>query len=201
VLAELDSKGERIDQVRDRLLQRESRRLQRTTLASIIVGAGTAVGAGALSLAGHANAGNVLAIGGGLLEAGLGLSAIERTDTATLHHPRNLLAEVTNRPRQESAIPPIIWRYLDTPSRADPARTNRQVLLDDWRDDPTAGEPGSTLRARREHLLLGEGGAYTTDDLKAREAMLDQFESRVALFNRELAQLLREFLLLGQTTD
>jgi hypothetical protein len=60
------------------------------------------------------------------------------------------------------------------------------------RADERLGEPGSSAEAERVALILGTGGRYTIDDLRARDAMLDLLEARVALLNQDLQSLLRE---------
>lgn len=194
VLAEIGCEGERTDQVRDQLQTMENRRLQQFTIASIFVGAGTVVGSGALALAGNSTAGNVVSVVGGLTETGLAWSTLESNQSGTLSHQRNLLAEVWYGPGETSPLPPIIWRFLHAPSRTDPGRTNREVLLDEWRNSIQADQSDAPIKNQRHGLLFSPGGRYSLAELKMRESMLDLLEARIALFNRELVQLLREIL-------
>jgi hypothetical protein len=122
------------------------------------------------------------------------LSALEDRGAGTLSHGRNLLAEVWNPSNTSTAFPPSIWRYLNAVSGT--GGSHRDALREQWRVPERLGAPGSPAEERRTRLFFGDGGVYTIDDLRARDAMLDLLEARVALFNKDIAALLRELVVI-----
>lgn len=193
-LAYIDCEGEHTDQLRDRLQRHETKRIEQLTLASIIVGAGTVVTAGALALGGAATAGNIVAISGGSAEAGLSVYAFRNRDIGENPQQNNILKEVWRGPGGQSYFPPVIWRYLNSPIAQGEPTTIREALKTEWRSDELLGKPGSDVEQHRTALFFGSGGEYSLDDLRAKEGMQDLLEARVAMFNQRLAKLLREFL-------
>lgn len=194
VLAEIDCEDERNDQLRDRLQGRENRRLRQLTVAGIVVGASTAIGSAALGLAGEAHASNVVGLVGGVAEVGIGLAGLDEGEAAVLMHPRNVLRDVWQGTDAQQNFPPAVWRYLQ--SRPDPAqpRTLREQLIAQWQQEDWLGAPGSALQAHRTELFFGPGGRYTIADLLAREALLDTLQARIAIFNQDIAALLRDLI-------
>lgn len=193
-LAYIDCEGERTDQLRDRLQRHETRRIEQLTLASIIVGAGTVVTAGALAVGGAATAGNIVSIVGGTSEAGLSVFAFRNREIGEINHQNNMLKEVWDGPDEQSYFPQVIWRYLNSPIDANQKITVRESLKDEWRSSELLGKPDSETRERRQAKMFSDGGEYTLDDLRAREGMEDLLQARVSMFNQRLARLLREFL-------
>lgn len=196
-LAYIDCEGERTDHLRDRLQRHETKRIENLTLASIIIGAGTVVTAGALALGGAANAGNIAAIVGGTTEGGLSIYAVQDREIVDAQPQRNMLAEIWNGPSKTSAFPPVIWRYLNSPMSSGDSLSIRDTLKKEWGTEEQLGKPGGETEKRRMAQILGEEGTYNLDDLRAREGMEDLVEARISMFNQNLAKLLREFLLLS----
>lgn len=193
-LAYIDCEGERTDQLRDRLQRHETKRIEQLTLASIIVGAGTVVTAGALAVGGAATAGNIVAIVGGSSEAGLSVYAFRNREIGEINHQNNMLKEIWDGPGEKSYFPPVVWRYLNSPISADNSITVRESLKDEWLSDELLGKPESETQQRRMERMFSNGGEYTLDDLRAREGMQDLLEARLSMFHQKLAKLLREFL-------
>jgi hypothetical protein len=195
VLAELDCEGERNDQLRDRLQRVQDNRLRRLTLSGLVVGAATAISGGVLAMTSSGNAANVAAILGGTAETGIGLSALGDTQVARLDHPRNLLGEIWDGETRASGLfPASVWMYLNAPSSRAGNVTNRELLLEQWRSPERLGPPQAPETEARVALLFGAGGVYSLGDLQVRDAMLDMLEARVALFNQNIADLLREVI-------
>lgn len=197
-LAYIDCEGERTDHLRDRLQRHETKRIENLTLASIIVGAGTVVTAGALALGGATNAGNIAAIVGGTTEGGLSVYAVQDREIVDAQPQRNMLAEIWNGPSNTSAFPPVVWRYLNSPMNSADPLTIRETLKKEWGTEEQLGKPGGETETRRMAQIMGEDGVYNLDDLRARESMEDLVEARISMFNQNLAKLLREFLLLSE---
>lgn len=193
-LAYIDCEGERTDQLRDRLQRHETKRIERLTLASIIVGAGTVVSAGVLALTGAATAGNIVSIAGGSSEAGLSVYAFRNREIGEINHQNNMLQEVWDGPGEQSYFPPVVWRYLNSPAETNSPLTVRDALKAEWQTDELIGKPDSEVAQRRMAQLFSTGGEYSLDDLRAREGMQDLLEARISMFNQRLARLLREFL-------
>lgn len=193
-LAYIDCEGERTDQLRDRLQRHETKRIEQLTLASIIVGAGTVVTAGALAVGGAATAGNIVSIVGGTSEAGLSVYAFRNREIGEINHQTNMLKEVWDGPGDQSHFPQVVWRYLNSPTNTDSKTTVRESLKDEWRSHELLGKPDSEIQQRRMVQMFSDGSEYTLDDLRAREGMQDLLEARISMFNQRLARLLREFL-------
>jgi len=196
-LAYIDCEGERTDHLRDRLQRHETKRLENLTLASIIVGAGTVVAAGALALGGATNAGNIASIVGGTTEGGLGIYAAQSREIVDSEPQRNMLYEIWNGPSNSSVFPQVVWRYLNSPMTPGDPLTIRDTLKKEWGTEEQLGRPGGETEKRRMAQIIGNDGTYNMDDLRAREGMEDLVEARISMFNQNLAQLLREFLLLA----
>lgn len=193
-LAYIDCEGERTDQLRDRLQRHETKRIEQLTLASIIVGAGTVVTAGALAVGGAATAGNIVSIVGGTSEAGLSVYAFRNREIGEINHQSNMLKEVWDGPGDQSYFPEVVWRYLNSPISTNQKTTVRESLKDEWQSSELLGKPDSETQQQRQAKMFSNGGEYTLDDLRAREGMQDLLEARVSMFNQRLARLFREFL-------
>jgi hypothetical protein len=169
--------------------------IENLTLASIIVGAGTVVTAGALALGTATNAGNIAAIIGGTAEGGLSIYAVQDREIIDAQPQRNMLAEIWNGPSNTSVFPPVVWRYLNSPMSPGSSLTIRDTLKSEWGTEEQLGKPGGETEKRRIAQILGEEGTYSLDDLRAREGMEDLVQARISMFNQNLANLLREFLI------
>ncbi|RVT89632.1 hypothetical protein EOD42_24865 [Rhodovarius crocodyli] len=189
-MALLDCEDERGDQLRSLLEARESRASRRLTIASIGIGAFTAVATGGLSLAAAPTAASAVGIAGGLGEASSGVAQLLGESRGRLMTSRNILREIRERPEQSTMLPAVVWRYLlrhDTEG----ASVLDQVV-EQWRGAGLLGEGGFENPDRRTALLVGEGGVYSTADLNARGAMLDGLEAAIGRMSRSLRLLLAE---------
>ncbi|WP_207538773.1 hypothetical protein [Sabulicella rubraurantiaca] len=189
LMAELDCEEERSDQLRERLQRVEARRARRLNLASIMIGAATAVATGGLSLAGAGTAGDIVGIVGGSAGAATAGSVLFGAPSGEFRTERNLLREVWEPPPRPAFIPPAAWRHLTRPG--DDGRSIAERLVAEWRADERLSGPQREARMR---LLLGGGGAYTVEELELREGSLDLLEASVALMNQDLRLLLGELL-------
>jgi hypothetical protein len=194
-LAAIDCEGERGDQLRVRLQGTETRRAQRLGLASIMVGALTAALSGGLSVAGAAAGADVAGIVGGVAEASVGTSLLFGSASGELRTERNLLREVWERPARSELFPPSVWRFLTRRPGGDPGQaTVAEVVVAEWRAAELLGRGAPGEERSRAALLFGAGGAYTVEELEARDAMLDLLEASIALMSRDLRILLEELL-------
>jgi hypothetical protein len=179
-LAEIDCEGERGDQLRERLQRADTTLIRRLGLAGVMLGAATAAVTGGLSLAG-AGGGDIAGIVGGTAEAAVSGSVLFVGSSAEFRTPRNMVAEIRDRPERSAVFPPVVWRYL---MRGGPEGSTAATLAADWAEGDRA----------RFALLSGPSGRYTVEDLEARDGMLDLIETNVARMSQELRSLLGALL-------
>jgi hypothetical protein len=185
-VAELDCEGERAEQAADYLTRSGSNAVQRLTVASVLVAAGTSI-AGVLLSTRNAKADvqDTVAVSGGALTAGLGLGSLYVHPRIAFAHPRNLLADVWNGPAASTTYPQPVWAYLARPEfsndQRDPIRAH---VVARWRTFEQVQSDASCVP-----LLVGSGGSYDVDTLRARAAMLDEVKAEVDLENQDLAVL------------
>lgn len=167
------------------------------TIASLVVGAAGAVGAGTWELVDPDGPGSsIVGLAGGLAAGALGLVAfIEPAREIVLPHRRNLLAPIARGRDPEFLYPTFVFRMLTLP--LPDGTTPRAALLARF-DEILAGSVEAEERARAEALLFGDGGTYDIRLLEAREKMLDELESTISAFGRDL-EILDRFL--GRTLD
>lgn len=190
-LAEVTCEGQRGNELRDRLQRIEDRRAQRLTLATIMVGALTAVTSGGLSLAGAAG-GDLAGIIGGTAEAGVATTLVFGGASGELRTERNLLRDVWERPERSSLFPATLWRFLTRPHGSEPSIAER--LRADWQAGERLGPAGSREERDRIDLLFGPGGPYIVEDLELRDATIDLLRASISLMSQDLRGLLEEVL-------
>lgn len=190
-LAEVTCEGQRGNELRDRLQRIEDRQAQRLTLATIMVGALTAVTSGGLSLAGAAG-GDLAGIIGGTAEAGVATTLLFGGAAGELRTERNLLRDVWEGPDQSSLFPATVWRFLTRSRGNNPSIAER--LRADWQAGERLGSAGSREERERIGLLFGPGGAYTVEDLELRDATVDLLRASLSLMSQDLRGLLEEVL-------
>ncbi len=193
--AEADCESERAQALADRLEKGRQQWVTRLTVLSLVVAGLGAIVSGALSLEAHGVAADAVTIGSGAAEIALGSAALFGEARHEFRHERNLLREVWEGPKQPKLLPLLVWRFLTHPSSHDRAhRSLRESLIARWRDYGRLGEPGSKDERRRIALFFGNGGTYTMDELRAREAMLGLLEADINLMSHDLEELLKEVL-------
>ncbi len=185
-VAELDCEGERAEQAADYLTRSGSNAVQRLTVASVLVAAGTSIAGVLLSTRNaRADVQDTVAVSGGALTVGLGLGSLYVRPRVEFTHPRNLLADVWNGPATSTTYAQPVWAYLARPEfsndQRDPIRAH---VIARWRTfEQLQSDPSCTS------LLFGAGGAYDAEQLRARAAMLDEVKAEVDLENQDLAVL------------
>ncbi|HSE59242.1 MAG TPA: hypothetical protein VLA99_11120 [Nitrospiraceae bacterium] len=192
--AEADCEQERADQLADTLLQAEGSEIKRKSLAGIAIGGLAAALAGGLALAFSSEApGEIAAISGGLVSAAISGWAYFSEHRQELQHPRNLLKEVWEGPKTSTVFPRSVWLFLTQARQGhEPMLTVREQILASWKQEAYLGEPGSHEERHRLSLLFGEGGAYTSQELRIRAAMYDHLKSMINLMSQDLELLYRE---------
>ena len=190
VVAELSCEQQRTQQRIDELNGSETRKVRRATVASIVVGALTAVVSTLLQGNNESGAQSV-AIGGGLLGAGFGLQTLLIHVKTTFYTPRNLLTEVWERPVVSQTYPPSVWYILNEKLLTNSQRLSvLEHLHQQWASQqhslPTAEQ------TRLQQLYFGKGGSYQIDELRSRVAMLNRVQVAVLLIDQDLQGLLVE---------
>jgi hypothetical protein len=182
--AELDCEGERADQLATYLDQKDTWRIRRLTIFSVVVGAITTV---ATALIEADNATRIVGISGGLVSATAGgLAAFSSNKTVYFAHKRNLLADLWYQPKQSSIYPPLIWYVLNEKSFSNSGQTSiSHNTRQRWQGFVLTG----TAKDQQE-LYFGSGGHYQADDLHTRANMLNQLQSSVRSINQDLQGLM-----------
>jgi hypothetical protein len=197
-VAEIECEVQRADEVQDRLKQVQTTRTTTQTILGVIFGGLANILSGGISMATQGgDAAQIASVVGGTLEVLFGTSANFTKVQQEFSHPHNHLQAFWNgEGKEREFFSPAVWRFLTEPDIRDTGgHSLREVLMDTWSEEGRLGEPGSHEENRRKALLLGEGGLYDSDDLHAREAMLQQLESSIQLMHQDLETLLREVLL------
>lgn len=185
-VAELDCERERTLQIAALLHARKERSTTRFTIASIVVGAATAIVTGALASADTSpSSQGFVAVGGGFLTAGLALVPLFENPQVELAHERNVLADVWLGPRVSPSFPAVVWAYLTRPQFSnEQARSIRENVVARWKEHDLLR--GTFDRA----ALFGARGLYDAETLDLRAAMLAQVKAEVRLMNQDLSALL-----------
>ncbi|WP_142687867.1 hypothetical protein [Chitinophaga polysaccharea] len=185
IAAELDCEGEKADQLARYLDNFNSKRNTRLTVASIITGAITTIATVAIKEDGPQNA---VAIGGGLLSAGLGALTINAArKKVRLAHLRNVLSDIWYMPDTSAIYPPFTWYVLNERHFSN----NGQISLaahvkKRWERFDLEGNASKSKIS----LFFGDGGVYKADDLHTRAAMVNELQSTIRSVNQDLQRLL-----------
>lgn len=185
VAAELDCEGERAGQLGHYLDDFNSKRNTALTVASIVAGAITTVATATIKDDGTQNS---VAIGGGLLSAGLGALTIKTTGKKMRwEHRRNLLADIWNTPAVSAIYPPFLWYVLNDKHFSNSGRISlAQSIRKRWMEYDLGGK----VSAAEEKLFFGPGGIYNADDLNTRANMLNELQSTIRSVNQNLQSLI-----------
>lgn len=171
----------------DRLEQRQQLVL---TIASLVVGAATGVGAGVWELAEPDSMPGPLVLGvvGGTASFGLGVAGlVPRRGRVIYRHERNPFTPILTGTDPDGIYPPFVFRML-LAARLDGGQSSRDELLHDWRRIVEESVPERD-RKQAEAVLYGEGGTYDRNLVEAREKMLDRLESELDGIERDLEVL------------
>lgn len=185
--AELDCAGESARQAADYLERAQERAATSLTVASIAAAAATSIVTVFLSTGQTSNwTQNSVAIGGGVVTAGLGAASLEVSPHMRVDHPRNLLADVWFGPKESTLYPPVVWGYLTDPEFSNDQREPiRAGIVARWEQFHGVRKEDPKLVA----LLFGSGGRYDEETLRMRGSMIDQVKAEVDLMNQDIAAL------------
>lgn len=194
VASEIDCEEERIDQVATYLKGKENETETRLTAAAIVIGAAGTIVTGILLARGDDNKlSDEIGIGMGLTEAALGYFILRNTKKIEFYHPRNALKDIWQSPETSKIFPPSVWYYLTYDYPATPEKSIRQELINKWLDFGQIANAKDKKKEQLYTLYFGEGGKYSSEQLKNRADMYDQIESQVKLMKQNLTVLTVEF--------
>jgi hypothetical protein len=181
--AELDCEAERAEQAADYLTRGQSSSVQALTIGSVAAATVTAIAGVLLSTNGRPAAEqDTVAISGGVVTAGLGLSSLFVHPRTDFEHPRNLLADVWVGPAASVTYPSLVWGYLTRPEFSNSRHAAiREKIVARWRQFRQVGDAATAA------ILFGGGGSYDADALRSRAAMLDEVKTEVELAHQDLA--------------
>jgi hypothetical protein len=156
------------------------------TVASLVVGAVSGLGAGIWDLTGTESSGpTVVGIAGAAATTALGAAALAPSRRRIVFvHEHNLLAPIVRGEDPGHLYPTFVFRILDSP-REPGAPSPRQELLAAWQaliDDAVDEDE----RARAEAILWGDGGVYDADLLLLRRRLFEELEATFDSFARDI---------------
>jgi hypothetical protein len=186
LVAEFDCEGERCDQLKELLGGMNSKRDNKLTVASIVIGALSAVADACISNDGW-NKG--VAIGAGVIGAGLGWATLSpKGKRLILKHKRNHLRAIWEE-KNSSEFPPIVWYMLN-----DTRFTNSQqsTMLRNIRKRWLTFTFEDDIKGANKSVLFKSEGVYTEDLLETRSQIVGQLKATTQLLNQNFSSLLKE---------
>lgn len=196
--AEITCEVERASELADYLQERNESRARLLTIIAVVTGGLAGIAVGGLTIDDQTVSSGIAGILGGVISTAFGSAALFQNTQHNFKHPRNLLRELWEPPSSPAIFPEVMWRFLNRPLEEDPKSSLRTVMIARWRRDGRLGEPGSKLEETRSTLLLGDGGEYSLEDLRARAQMLNMVQAQVSLVSQYLERFLREVLSRGR---
>lgn len=198
VSSELDCEEERIAQVANYLKNLEDDAETRLTVGVIATGAVGAIVSGILLVKNHdEQTVEYIGLGTGIAEAFLGMAILLNKRKVQFEHERNALRDVWEGRETSSIFPVSIWYYLNNynPSVQD-KHSLRYKIIEKWMGFGQIAEAGRKNKRKLLNLYFGEGGKYTSEQLRNRANMYDQLEAYINLMKQDLKRLTIEFELI-----
>ena len=186
LVGELDCEGERCDQLKELLEGMNSKRNNKLTVASIVIGALSAVADACISNDGW-NKG--VAIGAGVIGAGLGWATLSpKGKRLILKHKRNHLRAIWEE-KNSYEFPPIIW-YMLNETRF--TNSQQSTMLRNIRKRWLTFTFEDDIKGANKSVLFKSEGVYTEDLLETRSQIVGQLKATTQLLNQNFSSLLKE---------
>ena len=186
LVGELDCEGERCDQLRELLGDMNSKRDNKLTVASIVIGALSAVADACISNDGW-NKG--VAIGAGVIGAGLGWATLSpKGKRLILKHKRNHLRAVWEE-KNSNEFPPIVWYMLNETKFTN---TQQSTMLRNIRKRWLTFTFEDDIKEANKSVLFKSEGVYTEDLLETRSQIVGQLKATTQTLNQNFSSLLKE---------
>lgn len=186
LVGELDCEGERCDQLKELLEGMNSKRDNKLTVASIVIGALSAVADACISNDGW-NKG--VAIGAGIIGAGLGWATLSpKGKRLILKHKRNHLRAVWEE-KNSNEFPPIIWYMLNETKFTN---TQQATMLRNIRNRWLTFTFEDDIKEANKSSLFKDEGIYTESMLETRSQLVGQLKATTQTLHQNFSSLLKE---------
>ena len=186
LVGELDCEGERCDQLKELLEGMNSKRDNKLTVASIVIGALSAVADACISNDGW-NKG--VAIGAGVIGAGLGWATLSpKGKRLILKHTRNHLRAIWEE-KNSNEFPPIVWYMLNETKFTN---TQQSTMLRNIRKRWQTFTFEDDIKEANKSVLFKSEGVYTEDLLETRSQIVGQLKATTQTLNQNFSSLLKE---------
>ena len=186
LVGELDCEGERCDQLKELLGDMNSKRDNKLTVASIVIGALSAVADACISNDGW-NKG--VAIGAGVIGAGLGWATLSpKGKRLILKHKRNHLRAVWEE-KNSNEFPPIIWYMLNETKFTN---TQQSTMLRNIRNRWLTFTFEDDIKEANKSSLFKDEGVYTESLLETRSQLVGQLKATTQTLHQNFSSLLKE---------
>ena len=186
LVGELDCEGERCDQLKELLEGMNSKRNNKLTVASIVIGALSAVADACISNDGW-NKG--VAIGAGVIGAGLGWATLSpKGKRLILKHKRNHLRAIWEE-KNSNGFPPIVWYMLNETKFTN---TQQSTMLRNIRKRWLTFTFEYDIKEANKSVLFKSEGVYTEDLLETRSQIVGQLKATTQTLNQNFSSLLKE---------
>ena len=186
LVGELDCEGERCDQLKELLGDMNSKRNNKLTVASIVIGALSAVADACISNDGW-NKG--VAIGAGVIGAGLGWATLSpKGKRLILKHKRNHLRAIWEE-KNSNEFPPIIWYMLNETKFTN---TQQSTMLRNIRNRWLTFTFEDDIKEANKSSLFKDEGVYTESMLETRSQLVGQLKATTQTLHQNFSSLLKE---------
>lgn len=186
LVGELDCEGERCDQLKELLEGMNSKRDNKLTVASIVIGALSAVADACISNDGW-NKG--VAIGAGVIGAGLGWATLSpKGKRLILKHKRNHLRAIWEE-KNSNEFPPIIWYMLNETKFTN---TQQSTMLRNIRNRWLTFTFEDDIKEANKSSLFKDEGVYTESMLETRSQLVGQLKATTQTLHQNFSSLLKE---------
>ena len=197
--AEITCERERIQEVYDHLSGWITKRINRATVYSIIVGGLTTVIAGTIAIKGSEEVPYYeqgIGMFGAAAGTYYGFRSLAVHKKIKLEHPRNYLTDIWNKESQSRIYTPYIWNYLTkTFYRKGQVTSGLDEVLNKWKSLGLFPESGDKHYEEDKKLFFGTGGDYTQENLEKRQKMFEILMDEVITINYDLNRLMEEIVL------
>lgn len=189
VASRLDCEEERAAQFAYYLKEKEDNTENKLVIGSIILGAVGSISAEMPPDTPEGrNTSSGIVIGSSLAGATLGILMLTNKKSIDFYHPINPLTDIWKSPAVSNYYPPSVWYYL-VHLNPDNQKSLANLLVEKWMLFGQTKEVKDKNKDETYALFFGEGGKYSSTQLKLRADMLDQVEAYVTLMKQDLKTL------------
>jgi uncharacterized membrane protein YeaQ/YmgE (transglycosylase-associated protein family) len=186
----------RLLEVSSHLEDWKGKRINRITVASIIVGGVAGIAASTINLnEGENTTEQATAIAGAVIGTYLGFKTLKVNKKIYFAHPRNMIREIWENTSVADNIPTNIHVFLTKPFLMNgKITTGKEQMKASWESK------GLTSNPKTMALLLSEGGNYDNDALSTRIQFMDSFAEEMRIMQYDLKRLMQELVVFENKT-